>query len=133
MMLRDYAKIAAFEDERFDPIAKDELGRLECGVSLLTNFEDCSDYLDWTPGQHGIYIFLTPPASSRTLTATYLPEVTPEQGWTRVQAVDSAIRKAGWSGRIDEELRKSLRVRRYGSEKVKVNVLEWLQWRQSQT
>lgn len=68
-----------------------------------------------------------PPA--RTFSATYLPEVAPEQGWDRVDAVDSAIRKAGWDGRISEDLRRSVRVRRYQSRKCVVGWDEYVAWR----
>lgn len=110
-------------------------------MSLLTNFEECDDYLDWNVGEHGIYIHLTLPlpidstavsssssrsgGRSRTLTATYLPDVIPEQGWSKDEAVESAIRKAGWSGKINDDVKKSLRVRRYRSEKLSMTYNEW--------
>lgn len=31
-------------------MTRDELPRLFCSVSLLTNFEDVGDYLDWEVG-----------------------------------------------------------------------------------
>ncbi|MEQ2191654.1 hypothetical protein XENOCAPTIV_000656, partial [Xenoophorus captivus] len=37
----------ALKDSRFPPMTRDELPRLFCSVSLLTNFEDVGDYLDW--------------------------------------------------------------------------------------
>lgn len=145
-------------------------------VSLLTDFEECSDYLDWDVGTHGIYIHLpnpalasqetgrlgaandgtpsstssasssgssTPASAPRNkaswrgserpfLTATYLPDVMPAQGWTKVEAIDSAIRKAGWDGRITESMRKGLRVRRYQSAKCSKTYDEWQAWRKEQ-
>jgi hypothetical protein len=65
----------------------------------------------------------------RTLSATYLPDVAPEQGWDKREAVDSAIRKAGWDGRITEELRRSVRLRRYQSSKCSVSWEEYVAWR----
>lgn len=38
---------SALKDSRFPPVTRDELPRLFCSVSLLTNFEDVGDYLDW--------------------------------------------------------------------------------------
>ncbi|SPO31966.1 related to AMME syndrome candidate gene 1 protein [Ustilago trichophora] len=169
--LAEYASISAFKDRRFSPISQVELSRLECGVSLLTEFEDCQDYLDWQVGVHGIYIHLpnpalapkpllargnedsassssgsgasTPaPAAKKTrlsrsssseptfLTATYLPDVIPDQGWSKQQAIDSAIRKAGFNGRITEDIRKALRVRRYRSEKVQSTWHDYVAWKQ---
>ena len=147
-------------------------------ISLLTDFEDATSYLDWTVGTHGIQISFSPPptspsasdapsplssaisllsrpltslsssssggsssssspspfaaaASRRTLSATYLPEVAPDQGWEHIDAIDSAIRKAGWNGRISEDLRRSMRVRRYQSRKCVVGWDEFVAWRES--
>lgn len=66
------------------------------------------------------------------LTATYLPDVIPDQGWTKQEAIDSAIRKAGFDGRITEDIRKALRVRRYRSEKVQRTYQEYVAWKQQQ-
>ncbi len=171
--LAEYASIAAFKDRRFSPISSSELARLECGVSLLTHFEDCDDHLDWDVGVHGIYIHLpnpalapkpllargnedsassssgsgastpAPPKSTRSsrfsksahsgpnfLTATYLPDVIPDQGWTKQEAIDSAIRKAGFNGKITDDIRNALRVRRYRSQKVSRTYDEYLAWKQ---
>lgn len=126
-------------------------------VSLLTDFEDASSYLDWTIGVHGIYItfphpsFLsssssssgTPsPASSQaclpatarmtaksSFSATYLPDVIADQGWDKIEAIDSAIHKAGWSGRITEDIRRSVSLRRYQSRKCVVGWDEYVEWR----
>jgi len=154
--LREYALLSAFRDHRFPKMELRELPALECGISLLTDFEDAASYLDWTVGTHGIQVSFAPPPSSsqqppsdapsplssaislvvprlsmpmRTLSATYLPEVAPDQGWDRIDAVDSAIRKAGWDGRISEDLRRSVRVRRYQSRKCVVSWDEFVEWR----
>lgn len=44
--LKEYALISALKDTRFSPITLAELPRLECGVSLLTDFEDVDDPYD---------------------------------------------------------------------------------------
>jgi AMME syndrome candidate gene 1 protein len=136
--LEEYSIIAAFKDRRFNPISLAELPKLECAISLLTKFEECQDYLDWELGTHGIYIDFSPPSSTTSnsitnrrngsrgvLTATYLPDVAPAQGWTKVEAIDSAIQKAGYDGKITDELRKSLHVRRYQSEKASLCYADW--------
>ncbi|GAA5994982.1 hypothetical protein JCM5350_001076 [Sporobolomyces pararoseus] len=192
--LKDYAAISAFRDHRFDPVTSKELKRLQCGVSLLTDFEECKDYLDWTLDVHGIYVQFPNPAltfppstlnssssstpstvstpstsstealdsttSSATksyrslsslpqlelslprsanpsrlktvLHATFLPDVATEQGWSKVDAVNAAIRKAGYKGTVTEELRRKCKVSRYQSKKVKVDYDEWMEWRNSQ-
>ncbi|XP_015427146.1 PREDICTED: AMMECR1-like protein isoform X7 [Myotis davidii] len=92
--LREYTLTSALKDSRFPPLTREELPKLSCSVSLLTNFEDASDYLDWEVrtaafgtlrciwvrvGVHGIRIeFINEKGVKRT--ATYLPEVAKEQG-----------------------------------------------------
>ncbi|KAG6850158.1 hypothetical protein H0H93_000285 [Arthromyces matolae] len=153
----EYALISAFKDSRFRKIDKSELESLECCVSLLTDFEDASSYLDWTVGVHGIHITFPHPSllpsnstseapsplssspylprftSRQTFSATYLPDVIPEQGWDKIEAVDSAISKAGWSGRITEDLRRSIKLRRYQSKMCTVDWDEYVHWRESQS
>jgi len=171
--IAEYALISAFKDYRFNKITRGELDSLECVVSLLTDFEDASSYLDWTIGVHGIHITFphpslliasqsesstpSPLSSSTTLlstssstssssgaikpshstnykktfSATYLPEVMPSQGWDKIQAVDSAIHKAGWSGRITEEIRRSVKLRRYQSKACNVTWYEFVEWRKA--
>jgi AMMECR1 domain-containing protein len=126
-------------------------------VSLLTDFEDATSYLDWTVGVHGISITFAHPSlltsssesgapsplssstylprvtSRQTFTATYLPDVIPEQGWDKIEAVDSAIQKAGWSGTITEDLRRSVKLRRYQSKMCVVGWDEYIEWREQQT
>ncbi|TEB35546.1 alport syndrome [Coprinellus micaceus] len=150
--LAEYALIAAFNDSRFKKIQKSELESLECGISLLTDFEDAESYLDWTVGVHGIYITFPHPSllshtsseapspasgtgtspsitAKHTFSATYLPDVMPAQGWDKIEAVDSAIHKAGWRGRITEDLRRSIKLRRYQSRKCAVGWDEYIEWR----
>ncbi|EPQ59644.1 hypothetical protein GLOTRDRAFT_136468 [Gloeophyllum trabeum ATCC 11539] len=153
--LAEYALISAFRDHRFRKIEEKELSSLECKISLLTDFEDASSYLDWTIGVHGISISFPHPSlipsstpstepgspfsstpslprftSKQSFSATYLPEVMPEQGWDKIEAIDSAIHKAGWTGRITEDLRRSIRLRRYQSSKCTVGWDDYVEWRQ---
>lgn len=150
--LAEYALISAFRDSRFRKIDSSELESLECGISLLTNFEDAQSYLDWSVGVHGIYItfphpsLITPSSSAtpsplsstpnlprltshRTFSATYLPDVMPEQGWDKLEAIDSAIQKAGWNGNITEGLRRSIKLRRFQSRKCYATWDEYFAWR----
>ncbi|KAF5393949.1 hypothetical protein D9757_000314 [Collybiopsis confluens] len=150
--LAEYALISAFRDHRFRKITKSELPTLECAISLLTDFEDADSYLDWTLGVHGINISFPHPStlntassgapsplssssylpritSKPTFNATYLPEVMPEQGWDKIEAIDSAIQKAGWNGTITEDIRRSIKLRRYQSKKYLVDWEEYVSWR----
>lgn len=96
----------------------------------MTQFEDASSYLDWTIGVHGIYItFPDPRRKGKLLNATYLPDVTPAQGWSKIEAVDSAIQKAGFHGTITEDVRKTVRLRRYQSEAADATWEHFVEWR----
>jgi AMMECR1 domain-containing protein len=35
------------KDSRFSPVTKEEFQKLHCSVSILTNFEEARDYLEW--------------------------------------------------------------------------------------
>lgn len=126
--LRDYAIQSATRDERFDPINRDELPNLFVSVSLLTNFEEAKNYLDWEVGVHGIRIeFYTDRGGKRS--ATFLPEVAPEQGWDQIQTIDSLLRKGGFKGSITSEVRQSINLTRYKSEKITVSYGDYQAWR----
>ena len=112
---KDYALNSALRDRRFPPIQAKELPTLECTVSILTDYENANDYLDWEVGTHGIIIEFTDPDYNTRRSATYLPEVAAHEGWTKLEAIDSLIRKAGYNGAITESLRKRLQLTKYQS------------------
>ena len=117
-----YAIKAAFEDNRFLPLRAEELPDLELGISLLVEFEPASHPEDWEVGLHGIIAKLS--INSREYSATYLPEVAIEQGWSQEQTLKSLLLKAGC--RVDySEVKNMLRVTRYKSMKSKISYSEW--------
>ncbi|WVQ79800.1 hypothetical protein IAT38_001900 [Cryptococcus sp. DSM 104549] len=131
--LADYALVSALEDHRFSPVKVSELPLLSCNVSLLTPMTPISDPLAWTPGEHGIHItFPHPTSPSRTLSATYLPEICPEQGWSKEQTVLSAIAKAGHRGKVavGDKVWQSLKVKVYGSVKAGATWEEYVAWKE---
>jgi len=124
--LREYAITSAINDSRFSPISRDEYPSLHCAVSILTNFEPCSSYTDWHVGIHGIRIeFFNERGARRS--ATYLPEVAFEQGWNHVQTLDSLLRKGGYRAPITSDMRKSVQVTRYQSEKLTLHFNDYVQ------
>jgi uncharacterized protein (TIGR00296 family) len=127
--LRDYALTSALKDSRFSPMRHHELPYLQCTVSLLTDFEPASAWDDWKIGVHGITIELAVGDSSYS--ATFLPEVAEEQGWSHKQCVDALIRKAGYRGPVDSALRSRLVVTRYQSSKCDLTYEEYLQMRKT--
>uniref|UniRef100_A0A8C5CCM3 AMMECR1 domain-containing protein n=1 Tax=Gadus morhua TaxID=8049 RepID=A0A8C5CCM3_GADMO len=69
--LREYTLTSlgnALKDSRFPPVTRDELARLFCSMSLLINFEDVRDYLDWEVStgliivaySNGLFLYMTP-------------------------------------------------------------------------
>jgi uncharacterized protein (TIGR00296 family) len=124
--LREYAITSAINDSRFSPISRDEYPLLSCAVSILTHFEPCSSYSDWDIGLHGIRIeFLNERGAKRS--ATYLPEVAHEQGWNHIQTLDSLLRKGGYRAPITSDMRKSVQVTRYRSEKLTLHYNDYVQ------
>ena len=123
--IRDYALTSALHDRRFPPIELGELPRLHCTVQLLGGFEPCGLY-DWTIGVHGLTVSFVDRATNGTArSAVYLPDVIPEQGWSKVEAIDSLIRKAGCEQAITEGLRASLQVCRFVSTKCSLSYDQW--------
>ena len=54
--LAAYSLYAAFKDSRFPPLKLEEVKDLNCGISLLVNFENVDNIYDWEIGKHGIQI-----------------------------------------------------------------------------
>mmetsp|Transcript_18123 Transcript_18123/g.25152 ORF Transcript_18123/g.25152 Transcript_18123/m.25152 type:complete len:206 (-) Transcript_18123:92-709(-) len=123
--LKDYALTSAFKDSRFNPMSQDEVTSLAVNTSFLTNFEDAKDCFDWEIGTHGITIQFKS-TRGRTFSATYLPEVCPEQGWTKEECLESLVRKSGYRGRIDSSLWDEIKLTQYQSVKAKMTYKEYL-------
>ncbi|KAJ2103906.1 AMME chromosomal region protein 1-like [Coemansia sp. S142-1] len=123
--LREYAVTSAFDDARFKPITQSELPRLSCSVSLLTDFEEAEDYLDWDVGRHGVWIEFRN-ERGRKKTATFLPEIAKEQGWTKVETIDHLLMKGGYELTITSEVRQSIKLTRYQSQKAHLSYDEYM-------
>nr|ACU13477.1 unknown [Glycine max] len=126
--LKDYALTNALRDRRFPPIQVNELPLLECTVSLLTDYETANHYLDWEIEKHGIIIEFSDPVYNTRCSATYLPEVAVNEGWTKTEAVDSLIRKAGYNGPITDELRMQIQLTRYQSTLFTMHYSEYVSY-----
>lgn len=120
----EYALTSAFRDRRFDPISDHEVPHLRVAVSLLVDYEECSHCHDWTVGVHGIIIKFT--YESVPYSATYLPEVPLEQGWTQEEAVESLVRKAGFRGEVSATLLSQINCTRYQSSKHRLTYQEYV-------
>ncbi|RKP02779.1 hypothetical protein CXG81DRAFT_10395 [Caulochytrium protostelioides] len=116
--LAEYAATAALRDPRFPPVTASELASLQCGVSLLVNFSPRERWDDWTIGVHGIRIrFALSPGGPLSGTATFLPEVAAEQGWTRFETLEHLLRKGGYHGPITAAVLDAVELTRYESSK----------------
>jgi uncharacterized protein len=54
-IVRDMAMAAAFEDPRFPPLGKNEIGSIDLEISVLSPMEPCRPE-DIVPGVHGAYL-----------------------------------------------------------------------------
>lgn len=128
--LKEYSLIAALHDSRFPPIRFEELENLSCSVSFLVNFQKKEHYTDWTLGQDGLWISFPKPFSDKNGTATFLPEVAVEQGWTKLKTIDNLLYKGGCKPElVSEKLRRSIQLTTYQSSKVTCTFSEYKSWR----
>lgn len=97
-------------------------------MTLLTDFEACAEPLGWELGVHGIKISFY--ERHRRYSATYLPDVAVEQGWTKEETLESLIRKAGFSGRKTWKDVGELQVVRYQGRKESVEYEEYREWKE---
>jgi AmmeMemoRadiSam system protein B/AmmeMemoRadiSam system protein A len=80
---------AAFNDRRFPPVRADELDSIEVEISVLTPAKPVSGPGEIVVGRDGVVL------SKDGRSAVFLPQVAPEQGWTRDEMLDQLCRKAG--------------------------------------
>jgi len=127
--LKDYALISALKDSRFSPIRSAELSSLRCDVSLLTNFENAAAVDDWTLGVHGVTIDFK--VDSESYGSTFLPEVPPEQGWSKAKTLEALIEKSGYPGSASKLAARALKdaglikLTRYQSSKASLTYDEY--------
>lgn len=116
-----YALIAALNDTRFPPITMGEFQKLSCTVTLLEDFVDISESpYNWEIGVHGIELELP----DLGLSATFLPSVAEEQGWTQEETFDNLIRKAGTRGHLKDYL--NYKITRYTGVKSTMDAKHYL-------
>lgn len=120
---------SALGDRRFAPVEQGEIPSLKCTVSLLRCFQQAANWLDWKVGQHGLIIEFTDPLVACKRTATFLPEIPAQEGWSQQQTIDSLILKSGYTGAITAELRDTLGIVRYESTHLSLTYLEYEQHR----
>jgi len=80
---------SAFGDPRFPNLAEEELDNIEIEVSILTPAQPIAAPEDFIIGKHGIIL------QCRGRSAVFLPQVAPEQGWSREDTLTNLCYKAG--------------------------------------
>ena len=80
---------AAVRDPRFPPVTRSELDDLTVEISLLSPMKPVADTEEIIVGKHGLLI------RQGYAQGLLLPQVAPEQGWTREQFLEGICRKAG--------------------------------------
>eukprot|EP00897_Mesotaenium_endlicherianum_P003087 jgi/Mesen1/2806/ME000172S01952 len=98
------------------------IGTLEARC-VITGFKDyalircrhVAQFCHLSVGKHGIIVEFVDPTHNARRSATYLPDVLEQEGWTQLEAIDSSVRKAGYTGPISDALRLTLKVTRYQS------------------
>lgn len=104
-------------------------------MTLLTDFEPTSDPHDWRIGEHGLRLSFD--ASGRRYSATFLPEVAAEQGWSQDETLQSLVTKSGWRGAngsgsssgTDWRRIPGLRLTRYRGKKYGASYEEYARWK----
>ncbi|CAN0173130.1 unnamed protein product, partial [Hapterophycus canaliculatus] len=119
---------SALNDRRFSPIEPSELSSLDVSVSLLVEYEPARHWEDWEVGVHGIVIKFNDDRGS-SYSATFLPEVAAEQGWTRKVTLSRLVRKAGYKRTVDRAFLAGVEVTRYQSSKCKLPYQDYLEMR----
>jgi AmmeMemoRadiSam system protein A len=82
------ARAAAFDDNRFSPVTKEEAAQLEIELSILTPAQPIRAE-DIEIGRHGLLI------SWQGHRGLLLPQVAAERGWDRTTFLEQTCRKAG--------------------------------------
>jgi AmmeMemoRadiSam system protein A len=87
--IAEMAEEAAFNDPRFSPVSRDELGELDIEISAMTPLRQIDDIGEIEVGKHGIYI------EKGHFTGLLLPQVATEYGWDRKAFLEHTCSKAG--------------------------------------
>lgn len=81
---------AALKDHRFPSVSSEELPKIDIHVSILSPMVKIDSLDEFKLGQQGIVL-----EKGRGHGAVYLPEVAPEQGWSKEETLSHLSLKAG--------------------------------------
>ena len=94
-----------------------------CHLSL--GFQKARNCMDWEIGVHGLIINFRDPQSGHSRSATFLPEVPAQEGWTKQQTIDSLVRKSGYSGVMNQALYDMIELTTYRSSPFSMSYHEY--------
>lgn len=89
LAVRDMAINSALRDPRFPPVTPEELPALHIEISVMTLLQPVEDPNEIVVGEDGLVI------EALGQSGLLLPQVAPEQGWTREQFLEGVCMKAG--------------------------------------
>ena len=89
--VRGMAVSAAFEDQRFPPLARGEYSKISIEITVLTPMRQIGSVAQIEVGRHGVYM------SKGWHSAVFLPQVATVQGWDRDELLVNLSYKAGLS------------------------------------
>lgn len=84
----EMAQAAAFEDPRFTKLTREEFDKISIEISVLSAFEPIESYDEIEIGKHGLLL-------DEGGRAVLLPQVAPENNFTRDEFLSALCRKAG--------------------------------------
>jgi len=87
--VKDVAKSAAVNDYRFNPVAENELDKLELEISVLTPLKKIKDINEIEVGKHGLVM------KQGFNSGLLLPQVATEYNWDKETFLKETCRKAG--------------------------------------
>ncbi|MCE5255259.1 MAG: AmmeMemoRadiSam system protein A [Spirochaetaceae bacterium] len=87
--IESMARAAAFDDPRFEPLRKSELGLIDIEITVLGPLQRIHDESEIILGVHGVYLIYQGQAG------VFLPQVATECGWDTQTFLDQLCRKAG--------------------------------------
>ncbi len=88
----DMAIASAFKDPRFPPLKREEFGKIDIEISVLTPIEQVTNVEEIRVGRDGLII------SNGYRQGLLLPQVATEYGWGREQFLEHTCYKAGLPG-----------------------------------
>lgn len=89
LTVAEMARAAAFTDPRFSPLGKNEFGKIDIEITVLSPLQKIDDPDKVEVGIHGLLVRRGP------YQGVLLPQVPVEQGWDRRTFLDHTCMKAG--------------------------------------